>query len=337
MTTFTRRRLGAIGRILLGLVLLAAPLRAADDEVFAAVRTAFEAATTAAARLEVVKNFLDEYPDHPQLDEAVEAGTELLVGPLDDPAGAVDLAEKALERSGNPEVQQGIRAQLLKLYGAPEYQAKLQRLIAEMYDVDAMSYVDHLGVVRAATKAEDWPLVQRHVQAASHLASPEAFRADYPDRDFAPDEVAAAVLNRQGLLRTHEGWAFANQGDQARALDLFAIADGLVRRSYLGLPENALYEFWGRTLLMAGQDQLGIEKLALAGIFGRDEESYELARTAYEAVLYKKSWDDYVWELRRTHGARVDTFTALDYTDTPQTFAQLRGERATLLAFWFPT
>ncbi len=210
-------------------------------------------------------------------------------------------------------------------------------LYAVSADAKTMSFVDHLEVIREASEAEDWPTVDRHAAEAAHLATPEAFRSDYPDREFSADEVAVAARNRQGLLKTHAGWSAAGQGDRERALTLFTAADGLVRRSYLGLPSNDLYRYWGTTLIVDGQSEAGLEKLALVGLFARDEESFVAARTAYESVRHKKSWDDYVWELRRTHGARVEDFTALDYKDAVQSFDQLRGEKATLLTFWFPT
>ncbi len=343
MITIIRRICGGLvlPAAFVGALFLPAPagaLAQTDDENFAAAEAAFMEAADDEARLRIVRDFLEAHPDHPDAIVVVDVGVRLLADSMGDLAGAVALAESHLSLTTNPEVQAQIRKILLRLFSTPEYAAKLKALVADMYDLQGMSYVEHLAVIRAAIGAEDWSMVEAHCAAAASQATVEAYRAAYPDRDLSMAEVTAAARNRQGLLKTFTGWAAANQGDRDQALADFEAAGKLVRQSYFGQPGNELYRFWGQTLVMAGQTDTGLELLALATIYGNDSEAGEAARAAF-ADLGKEpeKFEEYLWAVAREHGPVIDDFTAFDYQEVSRSFNGLRGRKATLLAFWFPT
>jgi hypothetical protein len=319
--------------------LMATPAPAQDDDpVLAAAEAAFEAAATDEARLAVVQKFLQQHPDHPQIGMVVRVGADLLSGAMNDPDAAVDLVETQLAKIGNAESKRQIQEILLDLYGRPGHADKLPALVADMYDPQAMTYVDHLTVIRAAAEAGAWPLVDAHCEAAAPAATSEAFRADYPDREYSAEEIEAAGRNRQGLLRTFAGWSAANRGDPAGAEAEFRAARELVRKNYFGLPDNELYRYWGRALVAQGKHDEGLEMLALAAIYGADYAADEAAREAFAALGRRpEAYDDYLWQVRLDHAPRIDDFTAVDYDGESRSFAGLRGKKATLLAFWFPT
>ncbi len=317
--------------VALALACLAGSAVAADappGDPLEMARSAFQAAESPEARLAIVKTFLTNHRDHPGLGAVSAAGPNLLAG---------EMAEKELKLAKDPELKSNLQGILLGLLSEPKYQNKMQKLVGEMYDVADMSYVEHLEVIRAAVGANAWPTVDNHVAAAMHLATPEAFREAYPDRDFSDEYIAEAGRNRQGLLQTFAGWSAANQGQMKEALKTFEAAATMVRTSFFGLPENDLYRYWGYTLLNISELEAGVEKLALANIYNRDSDAGEEAREAYAVIGRKQAFDDYLWELRQKHAPKVENFTAVDYTDAAHSYDSLRGKKATLLAFWFPT
>lgn len=335
-----RRGAAGLTALALALTLLVGFAVAADEpdpDPMETARAAFQAAETPEARLEIATTFLSEYPDHPELGDVIQAGTDVLAGPMDDTDGAIALALKELARSGNLELTAQIQAILLKLYAAPEYQAEMKKLLGEMYDVEEMTYVEFLEAIRAATGAEAWSEVDRYIAPARHLATPEAFRAAYPDEKFSDEYIQEAGRNRQGLLMTYAGWSAANQGDMEKAKKEFEAAADHVRPSYFGLPDNDLYRYWGKTLVKAGENERGIEMLALASIYNRDHDAGEVAEAAYGDLGSNLSWEDYLWQLRLENAPTIDNFTATDYADATLDFVNLKGRKATLLAFWFPT
>jgi hypothetical protein len=309
-----------------------------EDEALKAAETAYLAAETDEARLAVVRDFLVEHADHPDVAMVVEVGVRLLVDEMDDTPGAVALVENQLPSIEDPETLAAVKEMLLPLYGSPAYADKLADLVADIYAPEAMTYVDHLEVIRAAAGAEAWTMVDAHIAAAEPLATAEAFRAAYPESDYSPEEVVEAGRNRQGLLRTFAGWSAANRGDAAKARVDFAAAEDLVRKSYFGLPDNELYRFWGLTVIREGEADKGLEMLALAAIYGNDQDAADAALAAFTARGGPAAkFEDFLWRVALEKGPVIDDFTAVDYQDAPRTFSGVRGEKGTLLAFWFPT
>jgi len=308
------------------------------DDPAVRVEQALKAAETPEEQLAVLKTFLKDYPNHEQMGQAVDHAAYLLSKKLDDTDGAVELVHQQLQRTDNPELVAEIQHVLMGLYNRPAYGKELEALVAEMYTLESMSYVDHLTVIKTAAAAEAWTLVDEHCVAARPAATVEAFAAAYPDHGFSEQYIEAAGKNRQGLLDTYTGWSAANRGDTKAALKDFERAHEHLRPSYLGVPDNELYRYWGETLLTKGDVDKGLEKLALAGIFGGDDVAYAKAEETFADHPGKvASFEDYLWKLRTKHGRKVEDFKAVDYEDQQQSFDELRGKKATLLAFWFPT
>ena len=329
-----------LGFALCGALLSAAPVRAQDEaaDPFAIAREAYEAAASPAAKLAIVERFLTDHPAHARFAAAVRAGKNVLLDELDDRQAAVDFVQRYLPLAPDDAARDDLQDLLLDLYSHPDYAAALTELVGRRYDLAAMTYVEHVRVLDAAAKAEAWGLLAKHAAAAESQANADAFRAAYPDRDFSEDYIADAGRNRQGLLRTYTGWAAANQGDLARAEKDFEAAKTLVRKTFFGLPDNELYRFWGLTLLKQGRRDQGLEMLALAGLYGNDEAALAAAREAFtDQGRRQTSFDDYLWDLRRDRATKMADFTAVDYEDVQHAYTSLRGEKATLLAFWFPT
>lgn len=324
--------------------LLAAPAVAVDptgppdaDDPMVAFEAAHDATETDAQRVALIKDFLAEHPHHPDAIMLLDYGAGLMsvTGEGADAAVAMVRAHRALLE--DPAHQAKVDGILMDLFGDPGYREDLKVLVAELYDPAGMSYVDHLDVIRAYVGAEAWDEVDAHATAAMPLATPAAFRAAYPDRGFSDEYIEGAGRNRIGLLKTYTGWAAANRGDRAAAFADFAAAEPLVRETFFGLPDNKLFRYWGQTLVDDGRLDEGLKKLSLAAVFGHDDEADHLARAAFDARYKVGDFDDYLWNLRLKNAPDMPGFVAYNYHDVKVSWEDVRGEKATLLAFWFPT
>lgn len=326
---------------LLGCVAWSGPPAAAQEEApdpFEALREAYGELETPAEKLALLKTFMLEYPQHERVGAVMDGATGILVGDMDDRDGAVALVLGHMPQVDDAELKGELQDILMGLYSHPLYAAKLTTLVGERYDVADMSFGDHLAVIEAGVAAEAWGLVDEHCSAAKPLANAETFGADYPDRDFSDDYIEEAGRNRQGMLLTFTGWSAANQGDLKRAEKDFESAEKMVRKSFFGLPDNKLYRYRGQTLVKMGDKDRGLELLSLAGIYGMDHEALTIAEETFADMGRNPAvFDDYLWKIRTGHAPKMANFTANDYQDADHEFKDLIGEKATLLAFWFPT
>lgn len=301
-------------------------------------KAAYLAAETNSERLEIMQTFLNDYPQHEKAGFVTENAVRILVDSMDNYHGAIKLAQKQLAAAGDSEVKPEIQDILIELYGRPGFADDLAQMVAQRYDFQTMIYTEHLAVLRAATKAEAWIMVDKYAQQATPLATPDAFRAAYPEREFTDEYIQEAGQNRQGLLKTFTGWAAANLGDEKRAKQDFKAASSLVRKNFFGLPDNDLYLYWGQSQIRFGEPDQGQEKLALLGIFGANSAAAEKARKTYlESGKTEAQYEKFIWNLRQKHSVKMVDFKAVGYQGDSPSYNQLKGKKATLLAFWFPT
>jgi len=139
------------------------------------------------------------------------------------------------------------------------------------------------------------------------------------------------------MLLVKDGWARANLGEIDEALADFEHANEIVRRSYLGIPENDLNLYWGRTLLDKGDYEAALERFAPDALVMQNEEALAGFRKAYvELKGGDAGYDDYAARLHVKIAKTIDDFELPDYEGKPRRLSDLRGE-VTLLTFWFPT
>ena len=335
VTRFSPGR-AVFGVVLLILTAMSATAQDATDP-FEATKAQFMAAEDFDAKMAITKMFLADYPNHEHVADVIEVSADLFIDQRNDRPAAVALAENQLKVSTDPAVVSAIQGVLIGLYSNPAYAFKLETLVGEIYDPATMRFTEHLDVLEAAAAANAWPLVDAQCKAALEKANAETFAADYPDREFSDEETATAGRNREGMILTYVGWSMANQGDTRKAMGKYKKAESSLRPSFAGVPTNELYRFWGQTLLMRDDAEEGLEKLTLAAIYGGDDQADEIARKRFAATRPGDTYDDYTWNLRREYGPEMVDFSATDYQDATRTFGELKGRKATLVAFWFPT
>jgi tetratricopeptide (TPR) repeat protein len=204
-------------------------------------------------------------------------------------------------------------------------------------EAGALDFDDHWNVIEGASMAGDWQLVRDYCARARKMTNAAALRTEYPDRDLSQEEVEDALEQRAGMLLAMEGWARAHQGELDAALADFAAADQLIPRYYFDVPEYELYIYWGRTLIMKGEFEAAIERLATQGLILRNEKALTGLREAYVGMHGGVSgYEEYEVQLHRSIARPIDDFEMADYEGIRRRFSDLRGD-VTLLTLWYPT
>lgn len=288
-------------------------------------------------RLAITKKFLDEFPESSHTPNAISAIVYYQGTKLGDMEGAVAYAEAIRGKIEDPEIAKELDKEMIAVYGEAGINEKMLALADRLDAAGALGFPDRWNVIESAVKSEDWKVVREYCDKAMGMANAETFRADYPDYDFTEEELTEAANNRVGMLLVKDGWAQANLGQIDEALGDFAKADGLVRRSYVDIPEYDLNLYWGKTLLMKDDYQAAIDRFSGEGLVMRNEEALAGLKEAYVGIHKNESgFDAYTTTLHRSVAKTMDDFELSDYEGERHRFADLRSD-VTLVAFWFPT
>ena len=309
------------------------PARAAYTEF----RDAYLDAETKAEQVALVEKFVTEHPTN------LYAGYYVvdIINHYDDlgePETAYQIVQPVLVAADDPEARFNIGMALAPVAADLGKPLDLEPLIADFEAVGPLGFYDSLSVMDAAAKTGAWQLEERHADDILSRATPEAYRADYPDREFSDEEVAERVAHRKVYALTHKGWAAFNLGRTDEALVHFAEADGLTDTNYVGLTGTPLATYWGSALLQQGDTSGAIAMLAPEAVFGDAKNAEPLLRRAFTAFNGNSDGFEEFLDTTRAQLARnVDDFTLPDYDGNPVTLSELKGDSVMLLAFWFPT
>jgi tetratricopeptide (TPR) repeat protein len=309
----------------------------AADEAYRQVRANRSVMDSPQERVAITKSYLGEYPESEHTAGAIDIvywyqGTE-----LDDKAGALAYAETVRAKIADPEIALDVDKLLIGYYGENGLAVKMVELADRVAEAGALDFDDHWNVIEGASMAGDWQLVRDYCARARKMTNAAALRTEYPDRDLSQEEVEDALEQRAGMLLAMEGWARAHQGELDAALADFAAADQLIPRYYFDVPEYELYIYWGRTLIMKGEFEAAIERLATQGLILRNEKALTGLREAYVGMHGGVSgYEEYEVQLHRSIARPIDDFEMADYEGIRRRFSDLRGD-VTLLTLWYPT
>lgn len=258
---------------------------------------------------------------------------------MGDPRAAFEAVYSVLYQIEDPEDRFVAGMSLFDLADSVEVPLDISEVASSLESVRPLTYDEHQWVAEVATDLEEWEQAGQHAHAAFFMATPENFRAEYPDNEFTDQKVASIVRHRQGQSLAYEAWALYNQGQTELAFTRFAEADAIGSVSYLGVPDNPLYTFWGRAALAEGDIETAVELLGAETLFGQDgSRSEPHLREAYVAKTGgDEGYEEFLWVTRNDLSKAVDDFTLLDYEGDPVSLADISNDRVTLLAFWFPT
>ena len=257
---------------------------------------------------------------------------------LGEPETAYRLVEPVLEAANDPEARFNIGTALAATAAELGRPLDLESLISNLEDEGPLDFYQTLSVLDAAAETGTWDLEERYANQMIVSATPDAFRANYPDREFSDDEVASRVATRKVYGLTHKAWAAYNQGRVDEAMTLFVEADGLTEKNYVGITGTPLETYWGTALWRQGDSEGALEKLAPEVVFGDADSAEPILRQAYAAVHGgDDGFENYLSTTRRELAPTVDDFTLLDYQGNEISLSEARGDSVMLLAFWFPT
>jgi tetratricopeptide (TPR) repeat protein len=305
------------------------------DSYFQQILPKLRAAETSAERYELCKDFVTKFPEHRYsmylLDTAREACAEMKKLP-----DFLPLAESVLAAVKTPDAQRGVKAVLIQAYADLGRTDKVKSLSAEVLGPEA-NFGNFQTLVPVLAKAGLWPEVTAAVAKAEPLATGESIQKDYPNRQFTPADLDRRANSRKGFLLTYRGWAKANTGAAAEALKDFQAADPLISRNFVGASMDPLDLYWGKALLLTGQFDAAVDRLARPALFGGDPEYQAVLKEVYlKKGGDEAGFDAYLEGLRPKYAKAMVDFTLPDYAGKEFDFASSHG-KVTLLAFWFPT
>ncbi len=232
------------------------PARAAYTEF----RDAYLDAGTKAEQVALVEQFVTEHPTNRY------AGYYVIdiinhYDELGQPETAYQIVEPVLVAADDPEARFNIGMALAPVAADLGQPLDLEPLIADLEAEEPLGFYQTLSVMEAAAKTGAWELEERFADDTEAL-QPEAYRAEYPDREFSDEEVAERVAYRRVAAMTHKGWAAYNLGRTDEAMVLFEGADGITDKNYVGLTGTPLATYWGSALWQQGDVEGAIAMLA---------------------------------------------------------------------------
>jgi len=294
---------------------------------------------TAEEKAALAESYLAEFPDTEHSGSMAGVVVYYRGHEMEDPQGAYDVVAPVFEQIEDPEQRFAVGMEMISLADSVEVPLELAEVANSLGAHRPLTYSEHQQVFETAIDLEEWMVADEHSLAALEVATPEAYRADYPDREFSDEDLAERVQRRQATALAYDGWATYNMGDTELAFERFAAADDVGSVSYLGVPNTPLYTFWGRAALGEGDFDSAIEFLGAEAAFGNDGSGAEVyLREAYAAKNGdEEGFDELLWATRNELATTVDDFTLLDYEGNEISMANVRTGKVTLLAFWFPT
>ena len=147
-----------------------------------------------------------------------------------------------------------------------------------------LTYNEHIAVAGASLDAERWDLALNHAQAALKSATPEAFKADDPGREFAPDRLERYVNMRKAECLTDAAWAQGNLGRFDESLMNFDQARESTVFSFVGASEPPFDLYLGKTYILKGDYAKAVDALTPAAVFAGDPDALEAMKAAYKGL-----------------------------------------------------
>lgn len=324
--------------VLLFVTVVAAITQDDESKKFAELRDAYSAAKTSIDKVEILKDFLSEFPTSRYSASVLSAAVRLYLDDLNDPDQALALVNSVLQKVEDPETYFQVQKVQLGVYGKLGKVAELRALVKEISKDRKFAYMDHRAVLEAAVAAGLWDMALEHSESALALATPEAVFAEMPeDRRDDKDQILSIAKSRRARALAEKGWALVNLDRVSEGMAAFKQAEPETDFFYLGFPETDLYLYWGSALLQQGKVGDAIVKLLPGAVMGGREADLEALKKAYAAKNGGSSgFEDFVWSSRMNLAKQVEGFTLKDYEGEEHSFDSLKG-KVTILSFWFPT
>lgn len=282
------------------------------------------------AKADLMDEFASNYPDTEISGRAIGLVVYNRHYVNQDYQGALQYLDEQLGMVTNPSVRKSVKLQKLEALVELGRESELTALAQDLLDSpEALTPAERLEVLGAATKSGAWQLADR----VSDILMQELKESDDP-------------YSRSSVLMK-KGWILHNLGRTDEALGFFEEAGSIGPRNFARYSEYPVMELeyqWASTLLAAGKPEEALETFEVRALFVKEEnkalqDSYqELLKKAYLASGNDEaSFEDYKTLRKAELSEQVPEFSAPDLNGRTLSFSEIKGDKATLLVFWFPT
>lgn len=330
-------------KILVALTLIAlhvVPVTAQQDveEEFRKTLAEYRTLKTDEEKFKIWYGFLDSFPDSRYTFSIMQFLVNgYFLEQANNPDGATKFIDGMLGKIVDPDIRTQAKGLFIPVYGMAGKINELRALADAMSEEGKLGYIEHTLFQEAAIEAEAWDMVLEHSDATLALSTPEAVKADFPNRNFSEEELGERAGDRKANSLTNRGWALINLGKAEEGIAAFEEANEYVGQFYVGFPDNNLGIYWAKALIKQGEHESAMKKIAAEAVFGFREEPKKILQELFaKRNGGEEGYEDFVWELRKKLAKTTDDFTLPDYDGQNHKFSDLRG-KVTLLAFWFPT
>jgi hypothetical protein len=329
----------------IGLIALisASGLFASDDDISRKAEKAYKQAyqvykdaETTDTKLEMLRAFLNEYPESKYTVEMADRIFYLQGIEQNDMKGTITFTREIRKKISDPQISTDLDVKLGQMYSKAGRVDDFTEVGTRLAESDLLSFGQHIDLSEAALQVKDWDVVKASSEKAQRFTTPEAYRADYPGNVISDELAKTRSQNRLGMIYTCRGWAKANTGQVDEALLDFESADGLLMKNIVGLPDYPLNIYWGKTLMMRGENRQAFERLAVDGLIGGNDDARQALKESYIAFNGGETgFDDYALSFKRKKAKTLEDFTLPGFSEGEYSLADLKGD-ITLISFWNP-
>jgi hypothetical protein len=308
-----------------------------EGAAYAAAKKAYLAAESAEAKAKIAEKYLEELPGGEHAAAFAGAEIETRGRELGEDGKAFAVVSRAMERAADPGVRFEIAMELLPLSFRVHRPLDLKKIVDGLEAKRPLSFQQNVDVAEAAVAHSMWELAWERSQKALAQATPEGYRADYPDTRLDAEKIAARVGKRRELALAYAAWSAFNLGRREEADKLFGQAEEHATFNYLGACDTPLRRFEGEAELAQEHWERAAELLEPQALFGADPLAVVDLKKAYAGRTgSEKGFGEYLAAARRRLARNVDDFQLADYDGKLHALSEKRG-KVVLLAFWFPT
>lgn len=317
------------------------PVFAQEDggEAFHSALAAYQAAATPQAKLKILTDFAEAYPDYPRVVNVVlYEAVRIYEHDMGDPAGAADLVETVRLRTADPGIRLEAATLLAELYGLNGSVDKLRSLVGEQEKLGELSFDLLDAAAGSAIGHKGWEYAIALCDKAAALATPEAVLKENPQAAaFPPERLTANAKFRLGETLAKRGWILFNLGRVEEAESNFKKAEESTVFDFLGVSQNSYAFYRAGMQLSRGELDAALETIAPNALYQGRADAKALLEEIYAAKGGKaEDLGEFKLSLRAGKARAVADFTLADYSGVERRFSELCG-KVTVLVFWFPT
>jgi len=300
------------------------------EDAFKAAYDKYRVSDDREAKAALMDGFVASHPDSEPAGRAIGMVVYNRYSLNDDPEGALAYLDGKLELISNPGVRKAVELQKLTALAELGDSSSFSALVATLLESDpGLTPEEERQVLGAASTLGAWDL-------------------SIKISDVLLEKVSGSEdpYGRSEILM-EKAWALHNLDHDEEALGFYREAASLAPRNFAGYYEYPTMELeyqWAATLRSAGRVSEALDLFSPRAVLVREEE--KRLQESHQALLKElylanggeeASFDSFKAGKREEISRAVPDFSAPDANGTTRSFKEIKGAKATLLVFWFPT